>query len=201
MNRERKMATVLTVIGVLTLPLFIGIPLLLIGIILLVRGIRVHAERWIRVLFWIVLSALVSAIALFVMFSPDGAHSAESGIARSILCASPVCLAILISVAMAALTAARFESLSRKARMMGLVFGGLTLFGFCMALVIGFPWQMLGIAGLSAATWAYMRWRKRRRARRAEAFLNPPVGVVTPPLAAPPPVPVTTPRRGKNTEG
>jgi hypothetical protein len=39
MNRDRKIGTVLTVAGVLTLPFFIGIPLLVIGVVLLARGI------------------------------------------------------------------------------------------------------------------------------------------------------------------
>jgi len=189
MNREHKIGMALIVAGFLTLPFFIGLPLLIIGIVLFVRGIRLHAERWIHVLFWMVSAALILSVALFALFPPDEASSAESGIARSILCAAPVCLAILISVAMAALTAARFESLSRMDRIMGLVFGGLSLLGFGIALVIGFSWQMLGIAGLSTAGWACMRWRKRRRARRAEALLNSPVGVAEPALAAPPPEP------------
>lgn len=196
MNREHKIGTALTVAGILTLPFFIGIPLLLIGIIVLARGIRLQAERWIHALFCIVSAALILAIALFVIFPPDGAHSAESGISRAILCAAPVCLAILISVAMAALTFARLQSLARKDRILGLVFGGLSLLGFGIALAVGFPWQMLGIAVLSSAGWACIRWRKRRRARRSEALLNPPVGVVEPALAAPPPeqpVPVAKP--------
>jgi uncharacterized membrane protein SirB2 len=178
MNRERKIGTVLTVAGILTLPFFIGIPLLVIGSLLLVQGERLRAERWIRVLFWMVSAALVLSVALFVLFPPDGAHGAESGIARSILCAAPVCLAILISVAMAALTFARFESLSRKHRTMGLFFCGLSLSGFGMALVVGFPWQMLGIAGLSAVVWACTACRKRRRSRRTDALLNPPHGAL-----------------------
>lgn len=189
MNREHKIGTVLAVAGFLTLPFFVGIPLLAVGLILLIRGVRLHAERWIRVLFWIASAALILSVALFAMFPPGGAHGAESGIARSILCAAPVCLAILTSVAMAALTFARFESLSRKDRIKGLVFGGLSLLGFGIALVIGFPWQMLGFAGLTAGVWACMRWRKRRRARRAEALRNSPVGVAAPALAAPPPEP------------
>jgi hypothetical protein len=173
----------------LTLPFLIGIPLSAIGLLLLVQGERLRAERWIRVLFRMVSAALILSVALFVTFPPDGAHSAEAGIARSILCVSPVCLALLLSVAMAALTFARFESLSLKHRIMGLVFGGLSLLGFGTALVIGFPWQMLVIAGLSATGLACVRWRKRRRARRAEALLNPAVGAAAPALAATPPEP------------
>jgi membrane protein implicated in regulation of membrane protease activity len=82
-------------------------------------------------------------------------------------------------VAMAVLTVARFQSLSRKARIMGLFFAGLSMVGLCMALVIGFPWQMLGIAAVSTAGWASMKWRRRVRSRRSEALLSPHVGVGT----------------------
>lgn len=190
MKREQKYGMTLIVVGVLSLPFFIGIPLLATGILLLVKGDRVNAERWIRVLFWIVLAALALAIALLVAFPVEKACSAESGIARSILCCTPAFLAILVSLAMAALTLARFQSLSQKHRIMGLGFGVLCVLGACIALVFAFPWQALGMAGLSAVVWACMAWRKRRRACRAEALRNASVEVVVPALSVTRPVPV-----------
>jgi hypothetical protein len=54
MKREHKFGTALSVAGILTLPFFVGIPLLAVGILLLAMGERIQAERWIRVLFWTV---------------------------------------------------------------------------------------------------------------------------------------------------
>jgi hypothetical protein len=196
MKRERKYGITLTVAGVLTMPLGIGIPLLATGILLLAKEDRIHAEPWIRVLFWIVLAGLALAFALVLAFPIEEARSAESGIARSILCFAPAFLAILVSLAMAALTAARFPSLSPKYRVLGLGFGVLCVSGACIALVLAFPWQALGMAGLSVAVWACMAWRKRRLDRRAEALRNPPVEVVVPASPLPPlepPAPVAKP--------
>jgi hypothetical protein len=185
MKRERKFGMTLTVAGVLTMPVGIGIPLLATGILLLAKEDRIRAEPWIRMSFWIVLAALALAFALMLAFPIEG-RSAESGIARSILCFAPAFLAILVSLAMAALTAARFPSLSQKDRILGLGFGGLCALGACIGLVLAFPWQALGVAGLSAVVWACMAWRKKRRDGRAEALRNPPMEVVVSALPLPP---------------
>lgn len=182
---EQKYGIALTAVGALTLPFFLGIPLLAIGILLLTQGDRVNAQRWIRVLFWIVLAALsVFGILLIVDPMKEGRHSSEGGMAWALLLVTPLCLAILVSLAMAALTLARFQSLSRKDRIMGLGFGGLCVWGGCIALVCAFPWQALGVAvlsaGLSAVVWAGMAWRRRRRAQRSEALRNPPAAVAEP---------------------
>jgi hypothetical protein len=58
MKREHKYGTAFSVAGVLTLPFFVGIPLLAVGILLLIWGERIRAECWIRVLFWMVPAAL-----------------------------------------------------------------------------------------------------------------------------------------------
>ena len=106
-----------------------------------------------------VLAALALAVMFFLLFPIEGGHDAESSIARSILCASPMFLAILISLAMAALTVARFPSLSRKHRVMGLGFGGLCGLAAGVALVAAFPWQSLAVAGLTLGVWAGLAWR------------------------------------------
>ena len=196
MKRERKWGITLTVAGVLTTPLGIGIPLLAIGILLLAKEDRINAEPWIRVLFWIVLAGLALAVALVLAFPIEEARSAESGIARSILCFAPAFLAILVSLAMAALTAARFPSLSPKYRILGLGFGVLCVSGACIALVLAFPWQAVAMVGLSVAVWICMAWRKKKRDRRAEALRMPPVEVVVPASPLPrlePPAPVAKP--------
>ncbi|MCL4180091.1 MAG: hypothetical protein KJ072_20380 [Verrucomicrobia bacterium] len=195
MKRENKYGTALTAVGVLTLPFFVGIPLLAVGILLLIWGERIQAERWIRVLFWMVPAALALAAMLFLLFPIEGGHDAESSIARSILCVSPLFLAILISLAMAALTVAQFPSLSRKHRVMGLGFGVLCGLAAGVALVAVFPWQSLAVAGLTLGVWAAMAWRGRRRARRTEASQHPTVPVVAPAstgASGDPPVPVVT---------
>jgi hypothetical protein len=181
MKREHKYDTALCVAGVLTLPFFVGIPLLAVGILLLIWGERIQAERWIRVLFWMVPAALALAVTLFLLVPIEGGHDAESSIARSILCAAPLFLAILISLAMAALTAARFPSLSRKHRVMGLGFGVLCGLVAGVALVAVFPWPSLATAGLAMGIWAGVAWRRRRRTRRTEASQHPTVTVVAPP--------------------
>jgi hypothetical protein len=184
-NRERKYGLTLTVVGGLTLPFFIGIPLLASGIILLASGGNIRTERWIRVLFSLVVAALALGLALAIAF-PVGGHSAETDIGRSVLCFAPVFLAVLFSVAMAALTAARFPSLSLKYRTLGLGFGVLCVSGICIALVLSFPWQALGLAGLVATiVWARMAWRQRTRRRRAAGLRNLPAEVIAPEMPVP----------------
>jgi hypothetical protein len=170
MKRDNTYGTTLSVVGVLTLPFFIGIPLLATGILLLARGERIRTERWIRALFRLVLAALLAALALALAFLLGEARSAESGIARSILCFAPVCLAILLSLAMAALTAARFPDLSPKYRVLGLGFGALFAVAACIALALAFPWQAAGTAGVSVVAWACMRWRRIRRVRSSRGM-------------------------------
>jgi len=185
-NRERKYGLTLTVVGGLTLPFFIGLPLLASGVVLLVSGGSIRTERWIRVLFCLVLGALALGVGLAIAF-PVGGHGAETDIGRSVLCFVPVFLGVLCSLAMAALTAARFPSLSVKDRALGLGFGVLCGLGLCIALVLCFPWPALGLAGLSIIVWGWIAWRKRRRCRRAAGLVKPQAEVLAPELPVPAP--------------
>ncbi len=165
MTREKKYGLAWVCVGAVTLPVFIGIPLLAAGVLLLVQGERLKAERWIRVLFWIVPAALALAAAILLAFPIDRV-GAEAAIARSILCAVPAGLALLASLAMGALTLARFPSLARKHRIMGLGFGALCVAGACIALVVAFPWPALVLAALTsgiALPVAGLIWLRRRR--------------------------------------
>ncbi len=196
MKREHKFGTALSAAGVLTLPFFVGIPLLAVGILLLIWGERIQAQRWIRVLFWMVPAAPALSAILFLLFPIEGGQDAESNIARSILCAAPMFLAILISLAMAALTAARFPALSRKHRVMGLGYAALGGLAAGVALVAAFPWPSLATAILTVGIWTVVMWRRRRRARRTEAIPDSAIAAVAPaPTRAShkPPAPLVTP--------
>lgn len=192
MEREKKYAVALIGTGVLTLPIFVGIALLATGIVLLAAGDRIHAARWIRVLFWIMLAGFALSLALLFLV-PDKGHSAEAGMARAYFCAIPAFLAIMVSVALAALTVVRYKSLRWRHRIMGLGLAGLGLLGLGVALVLDYPEPTLCIAGLIGAGALGVWYWQRRRARPAG---TPPSLPVPPPdlIASLPPV-VRPPRR------
>lgn len=198
MNRERKYGIALTVVGVLTSPFFVGLPLLAAGFLLLVVGTRLRTDLWIRVLFCLAVVALVLAFAFMLAFPVGGGHDAETDIGRSVLCAAPIFVAILMSLGMAALTAARFPVLSPTYRVMGLGPGVLCVVGAGVGLYFMFPWQMLWTAAVAVTVCACVAWRKLRRKGRAERQRKLPVQATTPAVPrapAEPPAPVAKPAK------
>lgn len=189
MKRETRTAVGWIVAGILTLPFGIGIPLLVVGLALHILGERLRAERWIAVLFWMTLVLLGAGVGLLCAFPVEGADSAEAGMARSVLGAAPLVLAALLSLAMTALTLARFQSLSTGFRVRGLACGAL-LVGTAVVVLAGmFPWPAAGLGGLSVAIWAGLRWR-RRRIRRKSMSSTPDDGTARPASARVAPEPV-----------
>ncbi len=198
MKRETRTAVGWIIAGVLTLPFGIGMPLLVVGLALHILGDRLRAERWIAVLFWMTLVLLGAGVGLLCAFPVEGAHSAEAGMARSVLGAAPLVLAALLSLAMAALTLARFQSLSPGFRVRGLACGALLAGTAAVAGAGMFPWPAAGLGGLSVATWAGLRWRRRRIRRRSmsstpdDGTARPaPAGVPTKPVVKSPALPRT----------
>lgn len=172
MTREGRFNLALLVLGVLTLPCIIGVPLLAAGIVLRVSSDRIRIERWIRVLLRAIVSALAVGLALLVAFPSDKAADSESSIARSILCAAPVFLAVLMGIGMAALTIGLFRTLAPKYRIMGLLPAGLFAVGTGGALVWAFPWQVVGVlAGATTLAALILGCRGRRRHPQGRAHV------------------------------
>lgn len=138
-NRRRRYGIGLILVGALTLLFFIGLPLLIIGIVLLVAGEdRGKHQKWIRVFFWGALFLVAVAFALpFVIPIDERLPGPDAAGVIQALFFGPLLLVFMIGVAMSTLTVASFRDLSWKYRLMGMcpIFVLAVLFAFIVLLI------------------------------------------------------------------
>ena len=162
MKRENRYGVGLVAAGILTLPFLAGIPLLVVGLLLLNVGGNIRADRWIRVLFPVAVAAMALSVVLLLVIDIEGQPSAERGIALSIFCVAPGLLGVMIGIALAALTIGRFKSLTPACRFMGLSLGILCGVALGIAIILEFPWQTLMFSTVVVGVWLGISWWNRR---------------------------------------